>query len=65
MSQGNWQKHGETQFLIIVGSRYGCRDGWRPLPTSTMKRFLSLVAGFGFTSREYASQRLPMTAPEP
>ena len=31
-------------------------------PASIMKRFSSPVAGFAFTSREYISQQLPMTA---
>ena len=38
------------------------RDGCRPLTTSIRKRVLSLVAGFAFTSREYISQHLPVTA---
>ena len=37
----------------------GGRDGRRLLPKSMMKRFLSLVAGFGFTLL-----LLPMTASE-
>ena len=36
----------------------------RPLPTSMMKQFLSLVAGFAITSIEYISQHFPMTASE-
>ena len=38
------------------------RDGCRPLPRSMVKWFLSLVAGFTSTSREYISQHLPLTA---
>ena len=49
---------------ISYDSSVGSRDGCRPLPTSMMKRFLSLVAGFAFTSREYISQHLPMTTSE-
>ena len=45
-------------------SSVGSRDGCRPLPTSMMKRFLSFVAGFAFTLREYISQHLQMTASE-
>ena len=40
------------------------RTLFRPLPTSMMNRFLSLVVGFAFTSREYILQHLPMTASE-
>ena len=54
---GNWQEHeGPT---ISYDSSVGGRDGRRPLPKSMMKRFLSLVAGFGFTLL-----LLPMTASE-
>ena len=43
-----------------VTSRGECRL----LPRSMMKPFLSLVAGFAFTSSEYISQHLHMTASE-
>ena len=49
---------------IFYDSSVGTRDGCRPLPTSLMKRFLSLVAGFAFISREYILRHLPMTASE-
>ena len=45
-------------------SSINSRNGCEPLPTSKMKRFLSLVADFPFTSREYNSQHLPMTTSE-
>ena len=54
----------EWRTPISYNSSVGRRDGCRPLPTSMMKQFLSLVAGFAFTSREYISQHLPMTASE-
>ena len=41
---------------ISDDSSVGSGDGCRPLPTSLMKRFLSLIAGFAFTSIEYISQ---------
>ena len=49
---------------ISDDSSGGSRDGCRPLPRSMMKRFLSLVALFAFTSREYIWQHLPRTASE-
>ena len=45
-------------------SSVNIRDGCRPLQASMMKRFLSLVAGFVFTSREYISQHPPVAASE-
>ena len=45
-------------------SSVNTRDECRPLPASMMKRFLSLVAGFAFTSKEYISEHLPVAAPE-
>ena len=41
---------------ISDNSSVGSGDGCRPLPTSLMKRFLSLITGFAFTSIEYISQ---------
>ena len=49
---------------ISYDSSVDSRDRCRPLPTSMMKQFLSSDAGFGFTSREYISQHLPMAASE-
>ena len=49
---------------ISDDSSGGSRDECRPLPRSMMKRFLSLVALFAFTSREYIWQHLPRTASE-
>ena len=49
---------------ISYESSVGSRDRFTPLPISMMKRFLSLAAGFAFTSREYILQHLPMTASE-
>ena len=49
---------------ISYDSSVGSRDWSSGLPTSMMKRFLSVVAGFAFTSREYISQHLPMAASE-
>ena len=50
--------------LISYDRPVGSRDGCRSLPTSMMKRFLSLVGGFVFTSRKYISQHLPMLVSE-
>ena len=36
---------------VFCDSSVGSRDGCRPLSTSIMKRFLSIVSGFAFTSR--------------
>ena len=47
---------------ISYDSSVGRKDGCRHLPISVMKQFLSLVAGFTFTSREYISPHLLMTA---
>ena len=49
---------------ISYDSSVGSRDWSSVLPTSMMKRFLSVVADFAFNSREYISQHLPMTASE-
>ena len=49
---------------LSCDSSANSRDGCRPLPTFMMKRFLSLAAGFAFTSREYTSQHLRVTASE-
>ena len=40
---------------ILYDNPVGSRGGCRPPPASMMKQFLSLVAGFTFTSREYIS----------
>ena len=49
---------------ISYDSSLDSRDGCRPLPTSMMKRFLSLVAGFAFTLTKHIFQILPMAASE-
>ena len=49
---------------ISYDSLVGSRDWCRPLPRSMIKLFLSLVAGFAFTLREYISQHLPVTPSE-
>ena len=49
---------------ISYDSSVGSRDGCRSLSTSMMMQFLSLVAGFAFTSTECISQHLPMSASE-
>ena len=43
-------------------SSVGSRDGCRPLPSIYNEAILSAVAGFAFTTREYISQQLPITA---
>ena len=41
----------------------GSRDGCRPLLTSMMKQFSSLISGFALTiEREYIPQNFAMTA---
>ena len=49
---------------VSYDSSVGSTGGCRPLPTSMMKRFVSLDPGFAFTLREYISQHIPMTATE-
>ena len=41
---------------ISYDSSVGSRGECRPLPKALMKRFLSVVAGFAFTSIEYILQ---------
>ena len=47
---------------ISYDSSVGSRSKCRRLPTSMINEFLSLVAGFAFTSREYILKHLPMIA---